>query len=106
MTDRTADAAEHAGPGRSAASAQSAARRRPWRAWDTFLWSLGASFACMLAFLAASLAAHQLEGELGKAQAELLLGLLRNGTYPLVFLALGALLWHYVKSETGGYARR
>lgn len=79
---------------------------RPWRAWDTFLWSLGAAFVCLLAFLGASLAAHQLEGELGASQAAFLLGLLRNGTYPLIFIALGALLWHYVKSETGGYARR
>ena len=82
------------------------APRRPWRAWDTFLWSLGAAFVCLLAFLAASVAAHQMAGELGPAQSELLLGLLRYGTYPLIFVALGALLWHYVKSETGGYARR
>ncbi len=80
--------------------------RGPWRAWDTFLWSLGAAFVCFLAFLAASVAARLAGGALTEPQSELLLGMLRYGTYPLVFLALGALAWHFVKAETGGYARR
>lgn len=80
--------------------------RRAWRAWDVFLWSLGAAFVCFLSFLAASVVARLRYGELDTAQSTLLLGLLRYGTYPLVFLSLGALLWHYVKSEGGGYARQ
>ncbi|MEK6986026.1 MAG: hypothetical protein AABX89_06565 [Candidatus Thermoplasmatota archaeon] len=83
-----------------------AAAKRPWRAWDTFVAALAVCFASFLAFLLASVAAHAAQGDLNREQSELLLGLLRYGTYPLVFLALGALGWHYVKSETGGYARR
>jgi hypothetical protein len=80
--------------------------RRPFRAWDLFLWTLAAAFLCFLAFLGASLWEHQTQGELTTAQSTLLLGLLRYGTYPLVFVSLGALFWHLVKSEMGGYARR
>lgn len=83
-----------------------AAAKRPWRAWDTFVASLAICFASFLAFLLASMAAYTTHGSLNQEQSELLLGLLRYGTYPLVFVALGALAWHYVKSESGGYARR
>jgi hypothetical protein len=78
---------------------------RPWRAWDTFAWSLGLAFAAFLGFLATALVLR-LRGELHQGETETLLGLLRYGTYPLVFLALGALLWHFVRFYRGDYARR
>jgi hypothetical protein len=78
---------------------------RTWRAWDTFAWSLGAAFFAFLAFLGAALVLR-LRGELSTGQSETLLGLLRYGTYPLVFLALGALLWHFVRFYRGDYAKR
>jgi hypothetical protein len=77
-----------------------------WRAWHTFLASLGLAFAAFLAFLAAGLALHGRAGEVGDGEAALLLRLLYWGTYPLVFVALGALLWHLVQSERGAYAKR
>jgi len=79
--------------------------QRTWRAWDTFAWSLAAAFFAFLAFLAAALFLR-LRGELAPSQSSLLLGLLRYGTYPLVFLALGALTWHFVRFYRGDYARR
>ncbi|HEX2066345.1 MAG TPA: hypothetical protein VHI93_05980 [Candidatus Thermoplasmatota archaeon] len=78
---------------------------RTWRAWDTFTWSLGAAFLAFLAFLAAALALR-LQGHLELGPSKALLGLLRYGTYPLVFVALGALLWHFVRFYRGDYARR
>lgn len=78
---------------------------RSWRAWDTFAWSLGAAFFALLAFLGAALWLRR-KGELDVGESEALLGLLRYGTYPLVFLALGALLWHFVRFYRGDYARR
>lgn len=77
-----------------------------WRAWHTFLGSLGLAFVAFLAFLAASLALHGRAGAVGDGEAALLLRLLYWGTYPLVFVALGALLWHLVQSERGAYAKR
>ena len=79
---------------------------RPWRAWHTFLASLGGAFVAFLGFLAASWWMHWRHGELTRGEADGLLGLLYWGTYPLVFLALGALLWHLVQSERGAYANR
>lgn len=76
-----------------------------WRAWDTFAWSLGAAFVACLGFLATALLLGA-RGELDLARSEALLGLLRYGTYPLVFVALGALLWHFVRLYRGDYARR
>jgi hypothetical protein len=89
----------------SGATAGESRARRTWRAWDTFAWSLGAAFFAFLAFLGAALALR-LRGELTAGQSETLLGLLRYGTYPLVFLALGALTWHFVRFYRGDYARR
>ncbi len=77
-----------------------------WRAWHTFLASLGLAFAAFLAFLGTSLALHQWHGALTDAEAVALLRLLYWGTYPLVFIAVGALAWHLVQSERGAYARR
>jgi hypothetical protein len=81
------------------------AEQRTWRAWDTFAWSLGTAFVAFLGFLATALVLR-MRGELTQGQAETLLGLLRYGTYPLVFLALGALLWHFIRFHRGDYARR
>jgi hypothetical protein len=78
---------------------------RTWRAWDTFTWSLGAAFFAFLAFLGVSLVLR-MQGELSVQQSGTLLGLLRYGTYPLVFVALGALTWHFVRFYRGDYARR
>lgn len=77
-----------------------------WRAWHTFLASLGLAFGAFLAFLIASWAMRQEHGELTSAEASGLLRLLYWGTYPLVFVALGALFWHLVQSERGAYAAR
>lgn len=79
---------------------------KPWRAWHTFLASLGTAFVAFLAFLAASFLLHQRRGDLSDGEAGGLLALLYWGTYPLVFVALGALLWHLVQTERGAYARR
>lgn len=76
------------------------------RAWHVFLTSLGLAFVAFLAFLSASFLMHQRDGELTTAQSKALLSLLYWGTYPLVFVALGALSWHVVQSERGAYARR
>ncbi len=76
------------------------------RAWHVFLASLGLAFGLLLAFLAASFLLHQRDGELGDGAARALLALLYWGTYPLVFVALGALGWHLVQSERGAYAKR
>jgi hypothetical protein len=78
----------------------------PWRAWNTFLASLAGAFLAFLAFLATALALHARDGDLGDGQARALLALLYWGTYPLVFVALGALLWHLVRFYRGDYARR
>jgi hypothetical protein len=77
-----------------------------WRAWDTFLACLAAAFLAFLAFLATSLALHLQHGDLTAAESGLLLRLLYWGTYPLVFLALGALAWHLVRFYRGDYATR
>lgn len=76
------------------------------RAWHVFLTCLGLAFLAFLAFLAASFLMHQRHGDLSDAEAGGLLRLLYWGTYPLVFVALGALAWHFVQSERGAYARR
>ena len=76
------------------------------RAWQVFLWSLGLAFGLFLAFLAASFVLHQRDGDLSDAAARAMLGLLYWGTYPLVFVALGALAWHLVQTERGAYAKR
>ncbi|MEK6975609.1 MAG: hypothetical protein AABY18_04615 [Candidatus Thermoplasmatota archaeon] len=90
-------------PGRAI---RSPGRRGPWRAWNTFLLSLGIAFLAFLGFLGASLVLHLRHGDLSDGQAGALLRLLYWGTYPLVFVALGALGWHLVQSERGAYARR
>ena len=79
---------------------------KPWRAWQTFQVSLGGAFLAFLAFLGVSLALKLQHGELTAAESATLLRLLYWGTYPLVFVALGALAWHLVRYYRGDYARR
>ena len=81
-------------------------RRIRWRAWTTFQVSLAGAFLAFLAFLATSFILHQRDGELTESQSATLLRLLYWGTYPLVFVALGALAWHLVRFYRGDYARR
>lgn len=81
-------------------------RRIRWRAWNTFLACLAGAFLAFLAFLATSLVLHLQHGELSDGEARTLLSLLYWGTYPLVFVALGALAWHLVRFYRGDYARR
>lgn len=81
-------------------------RRVRWRAWTTFLAALGGAFLAFLAFLATALALRLRDGTLSDGQARTLLALLYWGTYPLVFVALGALAWHLVRFYRGDYARR
>lgn len=76
----------------------------PWRAWHTFQASIGLALLAFLGFLAAAFALHQRHGTLTAGEADGLLGLLYWGTYPLVFVALGSLLWHLVQRERGAYA--
>lgn len=80
--------------------------RMRWRAWNTFVATLAVAFAAFGVSLAAALLLGLAQGGLTAAQAELLLGLLRYGSYPVVFVALGSLLWHYVRLYRGDYARR
>ena len=77
-----------------------------WRAWQTFLAALGGAFLAFLAFLATSLALRLRHGDLAAGESALLLRLLYWGTYPLVFVAVGALAWHLVRFYRGDYARR
>ena len=77
-----------------------------WRAWTTFMVTLAGAFLAFLAFLATSFILHERQGTLTTGQAHALLGFLYWGTYPLVFLALGSLLWHLVRFYRGDYARR
>lgn len=77
-----------------------------WRAWHTFAVSLASAFVSFLGFLGVSLWMQQAHGELTDGEAATLLRLLYWGTYPLVFLAVGALGWHLVQAERGAYAKR
>ena len=77
-----------------------------WRAWNTFVATLAVAFAAFGIALAVALLLGMTQGSLSPEQAALLLGLLRYGSYPVVFVALGALLWHYVRTYRGDYARR
>lgn len=77
----------------------------PWRAWDTFRFSLAASFIAFLAFLVVTIFFRLQDGGLSDAASNTLLGLLYWGTYPLIFVALGSLTWHFVRFYRGDYAR-
>lgn len=83
-----------------------AAGRRPWRAWDTFRASLATALAALLVFVLVSIALRLVHGGLTDAESGLLLRLLYWGTYPLVFVALGSLLWHLIRYHRGDYATR
>ena len=76
------------------------------RAWDVFRASLALSFLAFLTFVFVSMALRWRHGSLTADESQTLLGLLYWGTYPLVFVALGALLWHFVRYYRGDYAPR
>lgn len=80
--------------------------RQPWRAWNTFVLALACAGAAILALMLAALYLRLRQGAITTPQATLLLDLLRDGTYPIAFVALGALAWHYVRFYRGDYARR
>lgn len=77
---------------------------KPLRAWDIFTYSGLGAFLAFLTMIFVSIMIHQAQGELNPVQTDVLLRLLYWGCYPLAFVALGALIWHFVKTETGGYA--
>lgn len=79
-------------------------RLKAWRAWNTFQTSLVMVFLFLLGMMAAAATMHIRHGELTTAEAEGLLAVLYWGTYPLLFLALGALGWHMVRFYRGDYA--
>ena len=74
------------------------------RAWDLFATSGAGAFLAFTAVIFASILVRLTDGGLNPAQTEAMLRILYWGCYPLVFTALGALIWHFVKTETGGYA--
>lgn len=76
---------------------------RHGNAWRVFVGALATAFVLCLAFMATALYWKLRYGEVTTAQFSTLLGLLRNLTYPIAFVALGALLVHYVKLERGDY---
>jgi hypothetical protein len=106
VTARKADADPGAGQGAGMAGARPRAAPGRWRAWHTFVAALCVAFAAFAVALAVALLLWLRQGALHDGQASFLLALVRNGTYPVVFVALGALLWHYVRSYRGDYARR
>jgi hypothetical protein len=79
---------------------------RHGRAWQLFLACIATAFLLCLGFMATALYWRLHDGAVTAQEFSTLLGLLRNLTYPVVFVALGALLVHYVKLERGDYARR
>ena len=83
-----------------------AAGGRRWRAWDTFRASLATALAAFLVFVLVSMALKLVHGGLTDGESALLLRLLYWGTYPLVFVALGSLLWHLIRHYRGDYAPR
>ncbi len=76
------------------------------RAWDVFRVSLALSFLSSLVFILVSMGLRLWHGDLTARESALLLRLLYWGTYPLVFVALGALTWHFVQYYRGAYAPR
>ncbi|MGB0653684.1 MAG: hypothetical protein ACPGQL_10850 [Thermoplasmatota archaeon] len=75
------------------------------RAWRIFQASLAAAFVAFLLFMGLALAARLVKGELPAEDADRLLRLLYWGTYPLVFIALGALTVHFVQYYRGSTVR-
>lgn len=74
------------------------------RAWTLFLGSMAAALLALLTIIFVSIALRLDQGGLDGAQTDVLLGLLYRAIYPLVFLSLGALTWHFVRAERGDYA--
>ncbi len=74
------------------------------RAMHVFQGTLAGAFLASMAFVIASWWLHATQGDLTVQQTEVLLGLLYWGTYPLVFVALGSLTWHFVRFYRGDYA--
>ncbi len=77
---------------------------RGWRAWHTFLVSIGLVFVFQLGMMGAAAVIRVQRGELTTQEAEGLLGVLYWGTYPLLFVSLVALGWHMVRFYRGDYA--
>lgn len=73
------------------------------RAWHLFLGSIIAVFLALLVMISASIALR-IQGGIDAAQTRALLALLYRGIYPIIFVALGSLTWHFVRSERGDYA--
>ncbi len=79
---------------------------KPFRAWDLFRLSLGFSFIAFVVFLLVSMGLNAWHGDLTARESNTLLRMLYWGTYPLVFVALGALTWHFIQYYRGAYAGR
>lgn len=77
---------------------------RDLRAWDVFAISGAGAFLAFMTVIFVSIGIKLASGGLNEPQTDAMLKILYWGCYPLVFLALGALSWHFVKTETGGYA--
>lgn len=77
---------------------------REIRAWHLFTYAGAAAFLAFTSVIFVSIALKATAGGLNPAQTDAMLRILYWGCYPLVFVALGALIWHFVKTETGGYA--
>lgn len=74
------------------------------RAWRLFQGSLVGAMLLFMVAVVVSVLMKWRHGGLNGAQTDALLALLYWGTYPLVFLSLGALAWHFVRLERGDYA--
>jgi hypothetical protein len=75
-----------------------------WRAMDSFLVALGATFVFFISAMLAALALKFSGTTVNSAQASFLLNYAYWTTYPTGLTALGALLWHFVKFYRGDYA--
>lgn len=77
---------------------------RDVRPWHAFQLSIVLVFLFLLGMMATAGIMRLQHGELTTAEAEGLLGVLYWGTYPLLFVALGALAWHMVRFYRGSDA--
>lgn len=77
---------------------------QPWRAWHTFQVCLVAALLVLTLAMAVAAFLRVTAGELSVDQTRVMLRSLYWGTYPLGFVALVALAWHFVRSERGDYA--
>lgn len=77
---------------------------RRWRAFHTFQAALAGAAMVLLVTMAVAGTLRLRQGDLAPPQTDALLALLYWGTYPLVFVGLGALTWHFVRFYRGDYA--